>query len=409
MEVYLVGGSVRDELLGLTIKDRDWVVVGSTTQEMLQQGFTQVGKDFPVFLHPQSKEEYALARTERKTAPGYTGFEFNSDASVTLEEDLLRRDLTINAIAKSSDGRIIDPYNGVQDIENKILRHVSAAFAEDPVRILRIARFAARYHHLGFKLADETLELMKVMVSNGEVNALVAERVWQETQRALTETTPTVFFEVLRECAALQVIFPELAALYGVPQVKQHHPEVDTGIHTMMVLEQAVKLSTDPRVRFAALCHDFGKGITPQDEWPKHHDHENKGVPLVNALCDRLKVPRDYRDIAVLVTRYHLYFHRAKELRAGTIVELFKNLDAFRRPERLPMFLLACEADSRGRTGYEDRVLIQPELLQTSFSAASSVDTKAITAKDLKGEVIAQQILQARILAVKQVLKRYAE
>lgn len=305
MEIYLVGGYVRDQLLGLETKDRDWVVVGAVPEEMLKQDYRQVGKDFPVFLHPQTNEEYALARTERKTAAGYSGFSFHASADVTLEEDLIRRDLTINAIAQADNGELIDPFNGQADIKARILRHVSPAFIEDPVRILRIARFAARFANLNFTIADETKKLMSEMVSNGEVDALVPERVWQETMRALSENAPARYFEVLRDCGALKKLFPEIDRLWGVPQPEKHHPEIDTGIHTMMVLTQAAILSDDPKVRFAALVHDLGKGTTPESQWPKHIDHESSGVPLVEALCDRYRIPNDYRELAIIVTKYH--------------------------------------------------------------------------------------------------------
>jgi tRNA nucleotidyltransferase (CCA-adding enzyme) len=406
METYLVGGCVRDELLGRTSKDRDWVVVGATPDEMLAAGYKSVGKDFPVFLHPESKEEYALARTERKTAPGYTGFSFHADTDVTLEQDLMRRDLTINAIARDTDGNYIDPYHGQQDIKDKILRHVSPAFAEDPVRILRVARFAARYNELGFTIADETMALMKSMVASGEVDALVPERVWQETERALGENSPAVFFQVLRDCGALARIFPEVDQLFGVPQPEEYHPEIDTGVHTMMVLEQAARLSNDTRVRFAALTHDLGKGITPEDVLPQHIGHEEAGVPLVKELCERLRVPRDYRELAVNVARYHLYYHRARELNAGTILKLIQNLDGFRRPERFEMFLLASEADSRGRPGYEDRVTDKPQILKDAFEAAARVDVQPIIDRGLQGDAIASELAHQRIKAIKQSLAR---
>jgi tRNA nucleotidyltransferase (CCA-adding enzyme) len=371
---------------------------------MLTQGFHQVGKDFPVFLHPQTKEEYALARTERKTGPGYTGFEFNAAPDITLEADLQRRDLTINAMAETEDGRLIDPYGGKRDLDQRILRHVSPAFVEDPVRILRVARFAARFARYGFVVAEETMALMRDMVANGEVDALVPERVWQETVRALGEPTPARFIEVLRRCGALARIFPEINRLFGVPQSAQHHPEVDTGIHTMMVLTQAARLSADTRVRFAALVHDLGKGITPEDMLPKHIDHEENGVPLVNAVCDRLKAPREYRDLGVMVARYHLYFHRAGELNPGTFLKLFKNLDAFRRPERYEQFLLACEADARGRPGYEDRELAQPAIMRRVFAAAAKVDGGQVAAEGLNGKAVAEELHRRRIGAIKQAL-----
>jgi len=373
MKTYLVGGCVRDALLGRSVQDRDWVVVGATAEHMLAQGYKQVGKDFPVFLHPLSKEEYALARTERKTAPGYSGFSFHAAADVTLEQDLARRDLTINAMAQTADGEIIDPFHGQDDLRERVLRHVSPAFSEDPVRILRVARFAARYAELGFHLAPETLTLMRAMVHNGEVAALVIERVWQETSRALAEKSPAIFFEVLRECGALKVIFPELDALFGVPQPVEYHPEIDTGVHTLMVLQQAARLSTDSSVRFAALLHDLGKGITPQEEWPHHNGHEVKGVPLVDALCKRLNVPGGYRDLACMVAEYHLHYHCIKELRPGTILDTLQALDAFRRPQRFEAFLLACEADARGRPGYENRELEQPRWFRRYFETAAAI------------------------------------
>jgi len=405
MEIYLVGGYVRDQLLGLETKDRDWVVVGSSPEDMLQLNYRQVGKDFPVFLHPQTNEEYALARTERKTAAGYSGFSFHASADITLEEDLLRRDLTINAIAQSDKGELIDPFNGQADIEAKILRHVSPAFIEDPVRILRIARFAARFADLGFTIAAETQKLMSEMVNNGEVDSLVAERVWQETMRALAEKTPARFFEVLRDCGALKKLFPEIDRLWGVPQPEKHHPEIDSGVHTMMVLTQAAKLSSDPKVRFAALVHDLGKGTTPETQWPKHIDHESRGVPLVEDLCDRYRIPNDYRELAVIVTKYHLHYHRAAELRDDTFLTTLESLDAFRRPDRFELFLLACEADSRGRTGYEDEHFEQPEIYRKVFNAANALDTKELVAKGLKGKEIKEELSKQRIKAIHEIRK----
>jgi len=401
MKIYLVGGCVRDQLLGLETRDRDWVVVGASPDEMLQQGYKQVGKDFPVFLHPQTSEEYALARTERKVSAGYSGFSFHAASDVTLEEDLVRRDLTINAIALSDKDELIDPFNGQEDIKNKVLRHVSPAFVEDPVRILRVARFAARFAELGFTIAEETQQLMAKMVSNGEVDALVPERVWQETMRALQEKTPARFFEVLRDCGALAKLFPEINQLWGVPQPEQHHPEIDTGIHTMMVLTQAAKLSGDPRVRFAALVHDLGKGTTPTDEWPKHIEHEARGVPLVEALCDRYRIPNDYRELAIIVTKYHLHYHRAAELSDKTFVKTLEALDAFRRPERFELFLLACEADSRGRTGYEEMDFEQPGIYRSAFKAAQAIDAKSLVEQGLKGKEIKEALYKRRIYAVK--------
>lgn len=405
MKTYRVGGCVRDALLGLPVKDRDWVVVGATPQDMQSLGYKPVGKDFPVFLHPDTKEEYALARTERKTAPGYTGFTFHADTNVTLEQDLQRRDLTINAMAESEDGQLVDPYNGKADLEARLLRHVSDAFIEDPVRILRVARFSARLAELDFTVADETMQLMREMVNTGEVDALVPERVWQETERALGEQTPERFFEILRECGALARLFPEIERLFGVPQPVEYHPEVDTGVHTMMVLHQAVRLSNDTRVRFAALVHDLGKGLTPKDKLPQHIDHEEKGVAPVEALCKRLKVPNEFRDLAVLVTRYHLHFHRITEMQPKTILKTLAALDAFRRPERFELFLLACEADSRGRPGYEDRVMIKPDLFRAYFTAANSVSGGELAREGLQGEALARRLAELRISAMKQVEK----
>lgn len=406
MEIYLVGGCVRDKLLGLKTKDRDWVVVGATADELLKLDYRQVGKDFPVFLHPKTNEEYALARTERKTAAGYSGFSFHAAADVTLEEDLIRRDLTINAIAESDKGELIDPFNGQADIEARVLRHVSPAFVEDPVRILRLARFAARFADLNFTIAEETQQLMAEMVNNGEVDSLVPERVWQETMRALTEKTPSRYFEVLRGCGALAKLFPEIDQLWGVPQPEKHHPEIDTGIHTMMVLTQAAKLSNDPKVRFAALVHDLGKGITPQSEWPKHIDHESRGVPLVESLCDRYRIPNDYRELAIIVTKYHLHYHRAAELRDDTFLKTLESLDAFRRPDRFELFLLACEADSRGRTGYEDKYFEQPDIYRKVFNAAKTLNAKELVAQGLQGKEIKEELSKQRTFAIHEIRKQ---
>ncbi len=400
MQVYKVGGCVRDELLGLPVKDRDWVVVGATPEEMRAAGYKPVGKDFPVFLHPQTHEEYALARTERKTAPGYTGFAFHAAPDVSLEADLQRRDLTINAMAETETGELIDPYQGRADLEHRLLRHVSSAFMEDPVRILRVARFAARLAEFDFQVAEETRQLMREMVTNGEVDALVPERVWQETVRALGEATPTRFFEVLRDCGALARLFPELDRLYGVPQPAEHHPEIDTGVHTMLVLQQAARLSPDPRVRFAALVHDLGKGITPQDEWPKHKEHEARGVPLVEDLCQRLRVPNDFRDLAILVTRYHLHYHRAAEMTDAEFLDTLMGLDAFRRPQRFEEFLLACEADSRGRPGYEDQTFAQPTIFRKAHTAAAAIDAAALAQQGLQGEAIAAELARLRLAVI---------
>lgn len=384
MKTYLVGGAVRDRLLGYSNSasgsDRDYVVVGSTVAEMLALGYQQVGRDFPVFLHPQTKAEYALARTERKTGPGYTGFAFNASASVTLEEDLLRRDLTINAIAEDEQGNLIDPWHGQADIEQRILRHVSPAFSEDPLRVLRVARFAARFAHLGFRVADETLALMTGMSASGELDHLVAERVWQEMDKALQERSPVVFFSTLRACGALAAILPEVDALFGVPQPERYHPEVDTGVHVMMCLEQATRLSSDPIVRFATLVHDLGKAVTPPGNWPHHYGHEKLGLTPLKRLCERLRVPSKYAAIARLASEYHTHCHRIAELRPATILRLLEGLDAFRRPAQMQRFLLVCEADARGRTGFEDTAYPQAELLREALQAALSVDIKTLLA-----------------------------
>ena len=404
MDIYLVGGAVRDKLLGLEPKERDWVVVGSTPDEMLNLGYKKVGKDFPVFLHPETHEEYALARTERKTAPGYHGFEMNAAPEVTLEEDLLRRDLTVNAIAETPDGKLIDPYNGQQDLQEKVLRHVSHAFSEDPVRILRVARFAARFAHLGFTVAQETNDLMKTMVEAGEVDALVPERVWTETDKALSEQTPSRFFEVLRGCGALTILFPEVARLFGVPQPEKHHPEIDTGVHTMMVLEQAANLSLDSEVRFAALLHDLGKGTTPENEWPKHIAHEQRGVPLVTQLCKRYRVPNHYRELAEVVAQYHLHYFRIGEMRPDTILKTLQKVDAFRRPERFEQFLIACEADSRGRKGFENKKPEQTENFRQVYQAAAAISTESLLEQGLSGAAIGKELDKLRVDAITQAL-----
>ncbi len=401
MQFYKVGGAVRDKLLNRKVVDYDYVVVGATIEEMLSANYTPVGKDFPVFLHPQTHDEYALARTERKVSKGYHGFQFFADNKVTLEADLVRRDLTINAIAEDKEGKLYDPYHGIDDLNKRILRHVSPAFAEDPLRVLRVARFAARYADYGFKVAAETMSLMKCLVDNDEVDALVAERVWQEVEKALSDDNSCIFFKVLRQCGALERLFPEIEQLFGVPQTKQWHPEIDTGVHTMMVLEQASKLTEDPAVRFAALVHDLGKGITPEQEWPRHIAHESLGVPLVEALCQRLKVPKHFFTLAILVTKYHLNYHRINEIKPSTIVDLLSKLDAFRRPESFEQFLLACEADARGRLGYENSTPQQTQQFRDFFNAANQVQTKEIIAQGLQGIEISEQLRIKRIAAVK--------
>lgn len=403
LEVYLVGGAVRDRLLGLRVKDRDWVVVGATPDGMIEKGFKPVGKEFPVFLHPISKEEYALARVERKIQPGYTGFEFDTSPVITLEQDLARRDLTINAMAEAPGGQLIDYFGGKDDLHNGILRHVSDAFAEDPVRILRVARFTARY---GFTVADETRSLMREMVINGEVDALVPERVWNEMHLALGEPRPSLFIQALRDCGALERIFPELDCLFGVPQPKQYHPEVDCGVHIMLVVDQAAKLSDDPQVRFAALVHDLGKCLTPESDWPRHPHHERRGVKLVYALCARLRVPNQYRDLAVSVCEHHLLIHRIEQLKPSTVINLLNALRAFHTPRRLHQFILACEADMRGRTGYEDRDYPQADILRRYHQAAKSVDTEII-ATQRRGQDIGEEIHRQRCAAIAKIRRQY--
>lgn len=402
MEIYLVGGAVRDKLLKRAVTEKDWVVVGATPEAMMSLGYQPVGKDFPVFLHPQTKEEYALARTERKTGPGYTGFQFYAAEDVTLEQDLIRRDLTINAIAENAAGELIDPFGGQADLHDRVLRHVSPAFAEDPVRILRIARFAARYHHLGFAVAAETLALMRAMVESGEVDHLVAERVWKEMSRALLETTPSVFFSTLRDCGALARILPEVDALFGVPQRPEYHPEVDTGLHTLMSLEQACQLSSSVDVRFAVLLHDLGKGKTPVEEWPRHHNHEQRSLPLIKAVCLRLAAPKNARDLALAVAEFHTHCHRVLELKPATLVKTLEKLDAFRRPQRFAEFLLCCEADARGRTGLEKRDYPQVEYFAAALRACLAVSAAELMERGLSGAALGQALHQERINVVKQ-------
>ncbi|MFI4877284.1 MAG: multifunctional CCA addition/repair protein [Steroidobacterales bacterium] len=400
MRVYLVGGAVRDRLLGLPVGERDWVVVGAAPEELVRQGYQSVGREFPVFLHPQTHEEYALARLERKVAPGYRGFTTQFSPAVTLEEDLRRRDLTINAMAESEAGEVIDPYGGQADLAARRLRHVSEAFVEDPVRILRVARFAARFAALGFTVADDTLQLMQRMTAAGEVSALVPERVWQETERALGEARPEVFFETLRACGALAVIFPELDALFGVPQPPRWHPEVDTGVHVMLALRYAADAGAPAAVRFAVLAHDLGKARTPRAHWPSHHGHEELGVPLIEALCERLKVPNGHRELAVLAGRYHTRVHRAGELKAATLLTLLENCDAFRRPERFAELLLACEADARGRTGLESAPYPQLAYLQQVRAAAAAVALTEEERRGLRGAEIGAELRRRRLEAI---------
>jgi len=400
MQVYLVGGAVRDRLLGREVSERDWVVVGATPAELDRAGYLPVGRDFPVFLHPKTKEEYALARLERKVAPGYRGFTTVFSPDVTLEDDLRRRDLTINAMAQDDSGNVIDPYHGRADLDARLLRHVSEAFVEDPVRILRVARFAARYAPLGFRVADETMALMRQMVADGEADALVAERVWAETEKALGEPCPDVFISVLRECGALKVVYPEVDALFGVPQPVKWHPEVDTGVHQLLSLREAVKADGGLAVRFAVLMHDLGKAATPADKLPSHHGHEDAGVALVEQLCTRLRVPNHLRELAVITARFHTHVHRALELRADTVVKTLEACDALRRPDRFADFLLACEADARGRTGLEAREYPQRAFFARARDAAAAVSLTATEREGMSGEKIGQELRRRRVAAV---------
>jgi tRNA nucleotidyltransferase (CCA-adding enzyme) len=397
MQVYLVGGAVRDRLLGLPVRERDWVVVGAAPAELERQGYTPVGKEFPVFLHPQTHEEYALARLERKVAPGYRGFVTQFSPDVTLEDDLKRRDLTINALAENPDGTVVDPFGGQRDLRARVLRHVSEAFVEDPVRVLRVARFAARFAPLGFSVAPETMALMKKMVSSGEVSALVAERVWKETERALGEAQPAVFFETLRECGALAVIFPEIEALYGVPQPPQWHPEIDTGVHVMMALRLASRISDSKVVRFAVLMHDLGKARTPAEKLPSHPGHEQASVPLIEALVARLRIPNDYRELALLAARHHGLVHRAFELRPATVLKLLEETDAVRRPERFAEFLLACESDARGRAGLEEKPYPQADYLRRARETIAGVTLDPSERDGLNGAAIGEKLRSKRL------------
>jgi tRNA nucleotidyltransferase (CCA-adding enzyme) len=408
MQVYLVGGAVRDRLLGREVTERDWVVVGATPAELERAGYIPVGRDFPVFLHPKTKEEHALARTERKVGPGYRGFTTEFSPDVTLEDDLRRRDLTVNAMAQDDSGRIIDPHGGQADIEARLLRHVSPAFTEDPVRILRVARFAARYAPLGFRVADETLELMRRMVADGEADSLVAERVWTETEKALGESRPDVFIQVLRDCGALRVVYPELDALFGVPQPDKWHPEVDTGVHQLLALRAAVNLGGNVATRFAVLMHDLGKGVTPADKLPSHPGHENAGVALVEQLCARVRVPNHLRELAVIAARYHTHVHRAFELRSDTVLKTLESCDALRRPERFADFLLACEADARGRQGLENRDYPQRAFFANARDAVAAISLTAEERAGRSGEQIGQELRKRRIAAV-EVIERPAK
>jgi tRNA nucleotidyltransferase (CCA-adding enzyme) len=409
LQTYLVGGAVRDRLLGRPVTERDYVVVGATPAELLVRGFRQVGQDFPVFLHPYTNDEYALARTERKTAPGYRGFVVHADPEVTLAEDLRRRDLTINALAEDDSGRVIDHYGGLADLESRVLRHVSPAFAEDPVRILRVARFAARFAPLGFRVAPETMALMRDMVGAGEVDALVPERVWQELAGALGEDRPSRFFEVLRDCGALARLLPEVDRLWGIPQPVQWHPEIDTGVHAMLVLDMSARLSPELGVRFAALCHDLGKGTTPPEILPSHKGHEERSVGLLDDLCDRFRVPNRHRELARITARYHGLVHKVEELRAATILDVLEGTDAFRRPERFEQMVIACEADFRGRTGYEELIYPQGLTIRRLRAAAAAVDVGAVAAAAREPRLIPEQVRAARVAALRATLGERAE
>jgi tRNA nucleotidyltransferase (CCA-adding enzyme) len=406
MKTFLVGGAVRDFLLNYPVIERDWVVIGETPESMIAQGFKPVGKDFPVFLHPNTHEEYALARTERKTAPGYKGFTVHAAPDVTLEQDLIRRDLTINAIAQDGQGNIFDPFNGQKDIEQRIFRHISPAFSEDPVRVLRIARFAARYAHLGFTVAEETRHLMEKMVFDGETEHLVAERVWAELYKVLSEKSPSAFFYTLKDCQALQSIFPEIDNLFGIPQPEKHHPEIDTGIHSLLCLEQASLLSSKPEVRLAALLHDLGKAATDKSQWPRHHGHEKLGRPILEKFFQRLRVPKAFKTLAMHTMIYHTHCHRVTELKASTLTDMLGSLGAFKAENNLINdFVLACEADSKGRTGYEHHTYPQADYLLQAATAARNIDTSSVIGGDLKGSQIGEAIRRLRIKAVASFIK----
>ena len=408
MEIYRVGGAVRDKLLNYVSDENDWLVVGATPEKMVELGYLPVGNDFPVFIKPDTGEEYALARTERKSGHGYGGFTFHAAADVSLEEDLVRRDLTINAMAEDDEGQLYDPYNGQADLDKKILRHVSEAFTEDPLRVLRVARFAARYHHLGFTIAPETMELMTAIASSGELDYLVAERVWKETDRALGERSPDIFIDVLRQCGALDVLFPEVSRLFGVPQRADYHPEIDTGIHTLMALQQSVRLSDSSKIRFSVLVHDLGKGITPDHVLPSHRGHEARGVPLVNDVCDRFKVPNDVRQLALVVTEYHLMCHKAQELKPETIVNLLKGVGALKSRERLEDFILCCEADARGRTGFEDREYPSSDYLRAALDGISDISVADLVEAGIDGAEIGRQLHLRRTARMSEIKQHYS-
>ena len=408
MKIYRVGGAVRDKLLNYPSDENDWVVVGATPQKMVDLDYVPVGSDFPVFIKPDTGEEYALARTERKSGHGYQGFTFHADEDISLEEDLVRRDLTINAMAEDQDGSLIDPYNGQRDLKNKLLRHVSDAFTEDPLRVLRVARFAARYHHLGFTIAPETLALMSSITASGELGYLVAERVWKETERALGERSPDIYIQTLRDCGALKALFPEVDCLFGVPQRADFHPEIDTGIHTLMALQQSVKLSDSSAIRFAVLVHDLGKGITPDHILPSHSGHEARGVALVDSLCDRLKVPNHFRQLALAVTEYHLMCHKALELDAELILALLKGTGALKSSDKLEEFILCCEADARGRTGFEDRDYLSSNYLRAALSKVSDISIADLVKSGIEGAEIGRQLSLRRIASIAALKQTYS-
>ena len=408
MQIYKVGGAVRDRLLGKPVTDIDWVVVGATTEEMLAKGFRPVGADFPVFLHPKTGEEYALARTERKSGRGYGGFTFHASPEITLEEDLIRRDLTINAMAEDNNGILTDPYHGQHDLNARLLRHVSLAFAEDPLRVLRVARFAARYADLDFKVAPETLELMRQLSESGELQALTAERSWKEISRALMEQHPQVFIQVLRDCGALRELMPEVDTLFGVPQPEVHHPEIDTGVHTLSVLQQAALHQQPLTVRWACLLHDLGKGLTPEDEWPQHIAHEHTGLKLIKAVNERFKAPRDCQELALLVGQYHTHSHRALELRASTLLELLQSFDIYRRPQRFQEFIAACEMDARGRLGLESRPYPQADYLRGAANVARAVAIQPLLEQGFKGPALGEALRLERLQALKAYKEQHA-
>ncbi|HGJ5862752.1 MAG TPA: multifunctional CCA addition/repair protein [Arsenophonus nasoniae] len=400
MQIYLVGGAVRDQLLGLPVSDRDWVVVGATPEDLIKLGFQQVGKDFPVFLHPKTREEYALARTERKTGVGYTGFSCYAAPDVTIEEDLLRRDLTINAIAQTEDGQLIDPFHGEQDIKNRLLRHVSAAFAEDPLRILRVARFAARLAKQKFTIVNETQSLMEKMIFNQELSTISAERVWSETEKALQSSAPETYFHVLHDCGALAILFPEINQLFGIPSAAESHAAMDTGIHTLLTLKMAALLTDNIETRFAALCHDFGKALTPPEQWPDHRDHAIKAIPLIEAMCNRLRIPNRMKELAKLVARFHQQIHQINQLQPESVINLFNQLDSWRKPERINQLAIACEADARSWMGQEHITYPQAKFVIEAFKIVQQVSSKNLIEQGIKGIAIRDALTQQRIQAL---------